>query len=345
MSDSDQRAADPRLEGRGDPDARHGFACRICGNDTGNERLLVREMMLGLREAFPYYACAECGTIQVENAPEDVGKYYPDGYYSKSTENQHAVVRLLKRIRARETLDQPSLIGKALVRVAGPAPIATWMKQAGAHLADRILDVGSGTGQNLLELANIGFRHLHGVDPYIDEDVNLDSDIRIRKATIHDVDGEYDLIMLHHVLEHVADPDRDLSAARNRLSADGKILIRTPVADCFVYRNYASDWVQLDAPRHTHVFSAKAIGLLANRNGMRVESVRYDSDAFQFWGSEQYRMDISLSDSRSHQNSGRHGLFTRAQMKAWSRQAATLNLAYDGDQACFVLSQSKDATA
>ena len=57
--------------------------CKVCGNTNNNQLHDIKEMQLGLREMFTYLECANCGCMQLQNIPANLGKYYPnEGYYS-----------------------------------------------------------------------------------------------------------------------------------------------------------------------------------------------------------------------------------------------------------------------
>ena len=58
------------------------YTCRICHNTDGNKTFLAKEMMLGLRESFEYFECQCCGCLQISTIPNDLGRFYPQGYYS-----------------------------------------------------------------------------------------------------------------------------------------------------------------------------------------------------------------------------------------------------------------------
>jgi len=105
----------------------------------------------------------------------------------------------------------------------------------------------------------------------------------------------------------------------------------------YAWQHYGVDWVQLDAPRHLYLFAHESIAHLAAATGFDVIDVRCDADAFQFWGSEQYRRGIPLRDERSYAVNPAAGLFSAAEMADWSRRAVQLNQQGQGDQACFVL--------
>jgi SAM-dependent methyltransferase len=199
-----------------------------------------------------------------------------------------------------------------------------------------ILDIGSGSGWLLREMWIAGFQHLQGVDPYIKEDVMCAPGVTVRKAEVQEIRGLFDCVMLHHVLEHLADPGAMLRRARDLLRPGATVLVRTPVAGTYAWRTYGTHWVQLDAPRHLAIQSERSMRVLAERAGLSVGKVLYDSTAFQFWGSEQNRRGIPLMDPKSvHRKPP--GTVSRGDLRRFSARAAELNRDGDGDQACFYL--------
>ena len=71
----------------------------------------------------------------------------------------------------------------------------------------------------------------------------------------------------------------------------------------------------------------------------------YDSEAFQFWGSELYRQQLSLVDARGRRRTARDAGYSAAQLRALDEQARRLNDERDGDQACFYLRRASDVDA
>jgi SAM-dependent methyltransferase len=203
-----------------------------------------------------------------------------------------------------------------------------------------VLDVGSGSGHVLLEMSYAGFSDLTGVDPYIDGDRQLRPGLRILKRSLKDLRGTYDLIMMNHSFEHMEEPEGELREVARLLRPSASVLIRTPIAGKAAWREYGPDWVQLDPPRHVFVHSEKSIELIADRVGLVIREVRYDSTAFQFWASEQYRRGVPLQDPRSYLVNPKRSLFTPEQIASYEARAAELNTRCQGDQACFYLTLS-----
>ncbi|HLA63217.1 MAG TPA: class I SAM-dependent methyltransferase, partial [Rhodothermales bacterium] len=176
-----------------------------------------------------------------------------------------------------------------------------------------------------------------GADPFIAADATPAPGVRVLKREMADVEGVFRLVMMHHAFEHMPDPEGALRESARLLAPGGHLLIRIPLAGTYAARTYVRDWVQLDAPRHHVLHTERSIALLAVRTGFDVESVVYDSSAFQFWASEQYRRDIPLCDPRSHFVSPSASSFSPEEIAAFQRQAEELNAAGDGDQAAFYL--------
>jgi len=94
--------------------------------------------------------------------------------------------------------------------------------------------------------------------------------------------------------------------------------------------------VQLDAPRHIFLHSVRSIEICAEVAGLRVADIDFDSTAFQFWGSEQYKRGIPLESEQSFLK-GNRSLFKKQDIRRFREHADNLNRSQQGDQACFYL--------
>ena len=308
-------------------------ACRVCRNSRGNESVTAREMMFGTREEFRYFRCAQCGCLQIAEIPTDLGRHYPPGsYYSYQDVNvkdQSYWIRLMMRSRLRAELgEKATLIGRVVsARRPGPKYVQPWFRLASVRSRDSILDVGCGQGRLLVDLRRQGFERLTGVDPYVQHDLLYAGGVRILKRDLAQLDERFDFLMSHHAFEHLTDPQGALKDFRRVLDRGRFALVRIPVVSA-AWEEYGVDWVQLDAPRHLHLHTEMSMAILAEMCGFEIRHIVYDSSDFQFWGSEQYRMDIPLQERYP---------FTASQVSAFTARAAELNRTGRGDQACFFL--------
>jgi SAM-dependent methyltransferase len=308
-------------------------------------------MMFGTRERFDYLECGRCGTVQLLEIP-DLSRHYPPEYLSFDESRPIDLSTTLgRRIGARlagmHLIKGRGLLGK-LVLAAKP-----WIA---AHFPDslrdpllrlrfdsRILDYGCGNGHLLRTLRYFGFSRLTGADAFIEGDLVYPG-VTIYRRHLAELAPAFDLIMLHHSFEHLPEPAAALRELSRLVANGGHVLIRMPIVS-HAWERYGADWVQLDPPRHLFLYTERAFRELCQANGLEVVKVVYDSTSFQFWGSEQYRLDIPLNDPRSLNRPESESVFTAGQIEDWDARAIKLNAASEGDQACFYLRKSSVATA
>lgn len=313
--------------------------CRICNADAGHTHFRVREMFFGTREQFDYFECGHCGTIQIRDVPGDLGRHYPDNYYSFAaarTKRSSGIEIALRRRRSDAWLnDGGGRTGRLLARLTRrKEPYFDWLAGIPLGTGSRIVDVGCGSGGRLLKMQRNGFRHLSGLDPFIDKTIEHPSGVTIHKRSLADDSGIYDLIMLHHSFEHMPDPVAAMADIARRLAPEGRALIRLPIAGCYAWRTYRENWFQIDAPRHLVIPTARAMHLLAATAGLEVERTFFDSKSDQFLNSEAYQQDIPLVEQ------GRSPLIrvrSEDELARLRALADELNRNENGDMGGFVL--------
>jgi SAM-dependent methyltransferase len=62
--------------------------------------------------------------------------------------------------------------------------------------------------------------------------------------------GNYDVIVLWHVIEHLPDPWKTLEAISGKLIPGGILVIAAPNPQAFQFRMLGRYWPHVDAPRH-----------------------------------------------------------------------------------------------
>ena len=320
--------------------------CGVCRNQTGNRSFLAREMMFGLRDQFEYVECAQCGCVQLASLPPDFARYYPSDYFPDPPVLAKRLdpKRILGHERARYCLTGTGLLGRLLVArwgrpkagIFGSPDYYAWLRRCAVDFDSSILDVGCGLGSLLAQLHNDGFSQLTGVDPFISESIQYAPGFEVLRQTLYETEGEFDLVMMHHTLEHMPDPAKVLQHIYRILKPRHYALIRIPVAS-FAFRMYGANWVQLDAPRHLFIHTVDSVRRLAEPAGFTVADVVFDSNEFQFWASEQYVNDIPLKDDRSYAVNPQQSIFKEQQIREFSDRAIELNARGEGDSACFYL--------
>ena len=312
--------------------------CKVCNKEGDFKTYNVKEMMFGLDETFEYFQCPNCECLQISEYPQNISKYYPKDYISlikKNSEKQSKIKLFFKSKIAKHVVgNNKNIIGLILYSIFG-AGFVEKLKNTHLSLNDKILDIGTGTGYNLLNLAKYGFTNLTGTDLFIEKDIFYKNGVKIFKTDFSQLKERYDFIMLNHVFEHMENPPKILSQLYNLLNPKGKLLIRIPVVNCYTWRKYQTNWVALDAPRHFYIHSQKSLTLLAQNAGFNLQHIIYDSSAYQFWASEQYSAGIPLRHENSYYENKKNSIFSDKQIKDFKKKAKNLNKINDGNAAAF----------
>jgi SAM-dependent methyltransferase len=298
-------------------------SCHFCGSGDGIEFIAV-ERMMGLGDSFVYRECKSCGSLQISDVPKNLSDYYPEQYYSFQPLSKSGFFRiLLKKVRM------------WIFRNFGFfAPIyGYWLRKVNSKFSARIADIGCGSGQLLYELYCGGYCNLEGYDPFIPEDKQINPGLKLFKKKFENAEGKFDLIMMHHSFEHMANPAEILQECYEKLNLGGKLLIRCPIADAQVWKDKGNLWAQLDAPRHLVIPSVQGIKKLAEACGLKLEEVEFDSNEFQFWATELFERGEKLDREKISR------YFSVEDLNALKNKALRYNQEGKGDQACFYFSR------
>lgn len=92
--------------------------------------------------------------------------------------------------------------------------------------------------------------------------------------------GSVNAITLWHVLEHVTDMDQTLTFFKNKLAANGVLIIAVPNYTSYDAQSYQQFWAAYDVPRHLHHFSKATIEKLLMPYGfnlVQTKPMKFDS--------------------------------------------------------------------
>jgi SAM-dependent methyltransferase len=309
--------------------------CKLCNNAENNKTIIVEERMFNLRDRFEYIECDKCGCVQIGKIPDNMDRYYPKNYYSFAIQSTKTVFQylfmkvkhfLLKNL-VKYRLGENNFLGFiASKRYTGRY---YWINKKICNTESKILDVGCGSGQLLIDMQKHGFKNLTGIDPYIATDIIYNSSLKIEKKYIHELHESFDFIMLHHSFEHMDNPEAVMKDIYRLLNPAGYALIRIPVASSYAHKKYGVNWYQLDAPRHFFIHTPTSVKNLAEKVGLELKPIVYDSNECQFIISENYLAEKNIP-------------FSRKKRREFLKMAKELNVKAQGDQACFYIYKRGD---
>lgn len=238
--------------------------CDLCGSKAYKELFHRRDRLCGIPGTFRVVQCVRCGLVFLNPMPcqEELVQYYPDEYYVQYVLTPEIAIEMV--------------------------PV-----QAGG----RILDVGCGSGHFLEIHHRLGW-DIYGVEvsPMLLK-ILRSKRLNVLNGTLMDArfpDDYFDVVRLHHVIEHLHTPTQTMIEVRRILKPGGKALVATPNIHSLMYALFKERWFQLDAPRHLYFFSVETIRNLCAKVGLKVNRIHYVCHNWSWWGSLKY----VLSDGR-----------------------------------------------
>ncbi|MFY8067889.1 MAG: class I SAM-dependent methyltransferase [Flavobacterium sp.] len=138
----------------------------------------------------------------------------------------------------------------------------------------RILDIGAGTGDFLLECKNQNWDIL-GIEPNDKaKGIALGKGIKFGDTIEKLESNSFDVITMWHVLEHVPDVEYQVAELKRLLKPSGTIIIAVPNFKSYDANHYKEFWAAYDVPRHLWHFSKTAIEKLFDKQNMNLEDVK-----------------------------------------------------------------------
>jgi SAM-dependent methyltransferase len=275
-------------------------ACPVCG-DGGREVLhdgLV-DRLYGAPGTWRMQRCTGCGAAYLDPRPtaDSIGAAY-EGYYTHEPAPEAAGSgpgRRLRRALRNGYLN--ARYGYALRPATGLGRLLVPLLPGQRAAADRhvrgltrpregarVLDVGCGNGEFLLQMRAAGWL-AYGLD--VDPDAAAragERSLDVRTGALEP--GAYpgrsfDAVTLSHSLEHVPDPIATLRTCREILRDDGVLWIATPNLASQGHVRFGRAWRGLEPPRHLVIFGPGALAHALERAGF--EDVVFSRPASARW--------------------------------------------------------------
>jgi hypothetical protein len=94
---------------------------------------------------------------------------------------------------------------------------------------------------------------------------------------------------MNHVIEHlVMPPEMIFIKAAELLKHGGRFCIRTPNAASWERFRFANAWYPIETPRHTVIYTPAAIRALSEKNGLRIQTIKFKGCSYDLTQSVSY---------------------------------------------------------
>lgn len=227
----------------------------------------VTDLFYGMSGEWDLLECKNCGLIYLAPLIQEsrIGGYYPENYtaYDAGREaSAHPLTRFLKS----------AAILPYTLRFSQPGYSPLPFGNA------RMLDVGCGAGLRIREMSTLGWQCI-GLDismKAIESASGLNPTAGFAVGVIDDIDSSerFDLISMHHVLEHLYHPRQVIESCYRLLPPGGKLVVNVPNIASFEARLFGRKWKGLDIPRHLLHFKEPVLERFLLDAGFTIENKR-----------------------------------------------------------------------
>lgn len=218
--------------------------------------------------------CLDCTNVYLNPRPtkSELATIYPPNYYAY---NYDAMIHPIAR-KAKDILDARKIKG--------------WMNYV-STATPMFLDVGCGNGRYLQMLHKLGVpkEKLYGIELSKTEIEQVCAHGfngvlgRIEDVVDQLPQGQFDLIVLLQVLEHVEEPAVTMRHLARLLKTGGVLVVETPNTGSIDARMFKNRyWGGYHFPRHWNLFNQATLARMAASNGLQVRACRF-LPAQSFW--------------------------------------------------------------
>lgn len=237
--------------------------CCICKSILPTEPHITAKDYLVSGQLFYIIRCDSCGFLMTNPRPtyNSIGKYYHSEAYISHTDSrtnlQDVLYQLVKRYMLKRKLQV--------------------LKKHTPKQKSKLLDYGCGTGSFVETASKSGFNTV-GYEPSEDafliakqKGLNV---LNNEQKLFSYATGEYDIITLWHVLEHVHDFRRILDKFYTLLNDKGILVIAVPMANSADALYYRELWAAYDLPRHLYHFTKDTLMHACALSGFSLQNTK-----------------------------------------------------------------------
>jgi len=252
------------------------FRCIVCSGRDFTFLFQGTDRVHGIAGRFNLFCCNGCGLVFVYPIPDNLDTYYPENYYAFRKKKASLLRSIAAGIKLK-TLRTFHLSSKSVFFSLLLYPLSKkylhYPKRRINKSVERVLDIGCGTGQMLLDLQSLGWE-VYGNDISVSAcKVARESGLKnIQAGSFEELEypsGFFDCICMSDTLEHMVNPLSSLRKAKRILRKGGELIIALPNYNSLGRRVFGRHDVIFDLPRHLYMFTPENLASLVKKAGFQ----------------------------------------------------------------------------
>ncbi len=286
--------------------------CPLCNKEGKALYENMKDRISDAPGSWDIRCCPICDIAWLTPCPalEDMGKLYPNSYYTHSMVAKAHPKGISGKIKTVKTKIRKTIYKARYgynffdqnwmgILAAKFPPFIEHIGRGILYLEHqqgrRLLDIGCGKGEFLSQMKDLGWQVM-GVEPDA-EAARIAQEkfqIPVLSGTLleNDIPNNYfDIVTMQHVIEHLHNPIETLNRIFHILKPGGKLVILTPNINSLVQVLMKKSWYPWDPPRHLLLFSPRSLKKVVRQVGFDIKETRTLSvHAMRTWiGSEWIR--------------------------------------------------------
>jgi SAM-dependent methyltransferase len=283
--------------------------CPLCGSAKCSFKFHSPDRLHGVPGEFTYRRCHDCRTVFQDPrvVTEDLSLCYPDEYFTHQSPDV-SLAPIAGAATSQTALRLRALLRQAVIAAVRQEPMRGAIGWLGRLMAKsrrmrkrafnssvmdemlpfkpgvvRALEVGCGAGHMLKQLARADWQ-VEGVE-WDEKAAEIARRTTGQQVTVGDFQNialppaAYDLVVLHHVFEHLPDTLGCLRKIADTLAPGGRAVLVYPNIESLGARVFRENWFPWEIPRHLVFPTARAIKKAANDIGLVTASLRSSAGA------------------------------------------------------------------
>ncbi len=249
--------------------------CILCKSEDWGKRFSITDLY---QEQYSFCKCKDCGAYFLDPPPtaQQLERAYANDYYGEGEKKFNPTVeKVLDQFRSRKAKE-----------------ISSGLKEG-----SKILDIGCADGEFLHQLSKFGDFDLHGLEleGRASERARKRGGFQLHIGELKEgvyEKGQFDLITLVHVFEHLPDPAGTVAILSGIIKKGGELYIEQPNIGSWQARIFRSNWLHLDPPRHLNLLDEKTLIKLLEEHQFILTSKSYFSPQFSPFGVQQSLLNL-----------------------------------------------------
>ena len=266
------------------------LVCFLCSSPGLPLYSNLVDHLFGAEGKWSLLECAECGLVWINPrpTPDEINNFYDNYHTHKNSDAPSWFWQSLDRfilaavMGYRNSVNNPrELAWGRIISLIRPlrdigCRSVMWVP---ARIRGKLLDVGCGAGAFLNRMQRLGWE-VSGVEAdtkaaRIAQSVLKSNDIHVGQVEDSGFkEKSFDVITMSHVIEHLLEPIKTLTACHRILKPGGLLVITTPNSNSLGRRRFKELWRGWEPPRHIHIFNPRTLASIAIKAGYRVKSIK-----------------------------------------------------------------------